>query len=262
MKAVFFAGGLGTRMGQETLANGPKPMVELGGRPLIVHLMQIFARQGVSQFVILAGYRSNAIKDFFLNFRGAVSDVKIELSTGHAQYASHQLTEYDDWSVEILDTGVSSSTERRLHQAKHVLQGQDFFLTYGDGLANVNLASLTQEAQKSPERVATLTSFRPPSRFGILETASNGEVNSFREKPVIKDLINIGFMYMKSSIWDYVSGDDVQIEEGLLPRLAQNKLLGHYHHQGFWQPMDTPRELNALDEHLKMGGTPPWLRGI
>ena len=262
MKAVFFAGGLGTRMGQESLANGPKPMVELGGSPLILHLMRIFARQGVTEFVILAGYRSSAIKDFFLDFRRAVSDVKVNLFTGETEYLDEQLAEYSGWSVEILETGLSSSTERRLFLAKHVLEGHDFYLTYGDGLANVNLKKLNQEANKSPERLVTLTSFRPPSRFGILETALDGRVSSFREKPVMDDLINIGFMYVKKSIWDYVTGDNVQIEEGLLPHLAKNKVLGHYQHQGFWQPMDTARELSSLNGYLTEGGTPPWLRGI
>jgi len=262
MKAVFFAGGLGTRMGQESLANGPKPMVELGGRPLILHLMRVFARQGVTDFVILAGYRSSAIKDFFLDFRGAVSDVKINLFTGQTDYVEQQLDEYSGWTVEIVDTGVNSSTERRLALARHVLEGQDFYLTYGDGLANVNLKSLNREVNKSPERVVTLTSYRPSSRFGILEIAPDGRVSSFREKPVMDDLINIGFMYVKKSIWDFVSGDDIQIEEGILPRLAKNGLLGHYQHTGFWQPMDTPRELSSLNGYLTKGETPPWLRDL
>lgn len=262
MKAVFFAGGLGTRMGQETLANGPKPMVELGGLPLIVHLMRIFSRQGVTDFVVLAGYRANAIKHFFLNFRGNMSDVTIKLGSGAVEFREESLEEFRDWTVQILDTGLESSTERRLLLAKQALDGHDFFLTYGDGLANVDLTRLRKEADKHPERLATLTSFRPSSRFGILEADTNGKVLAFREKPVMDDLINIGFMLFRSGVWDFVSQDNIQIEDGLLPRLAGKSLLGHCQHDGFWQPMDTPRELSSLNEHLVGDEAPPWLKGI
>lgn len=262
MKVVIFAGGLGTRMGEESLAANPKPMVPVAGVPVLVHLMNVFARQGFSEFVVLAGYRSQVIKNFFLDFRYWKANLRIRLGDGEVETLGQDLSMYEEWSVEIVDTGLDSQTERRLWIAQEFIGTDEFYCTYGDGLANVNLSLLTQQFNRVDQTVATLTSHRPPSRFGILETGPNNEVFSFREKPQMRDLINIGFMHFSGEVWNHLSEDNVAIEDHLLPTLARKGLLTHFEHQGFWQPMDTPRELKSLNEIANMHSTPPWLSGL
>lgn len=253
MKAVILAGGLGTRMREETEFR-PKPMVEIGGRPILWHLMKSFASQGVSEFILLVGYRGEQIKRYFLNYGAMEASFTLSLEPGAVPtYLGEDPS--PGWKVTVLDTGDKTLTGGRLKQAQQLLQGETFFLTYGDGLSDVPVMEVLSLHKKLGSSL-TLSSARLRSRFGALALDEEGRVRSFAEKPLTADYVNIGFMVADSSVLSFIQGDE-PFEGGPLERLVRSGEVGAYRHDGFFAPMDTMRDvdyLNALWEE----GEAPW----
>jgi glucose-1-phosphate cytidylyltransferase len=232
----------------------PKPMVEVGGKPVLWHIMKLLSRQGISDFVICTGYKSGQIKDYFLNYRTSNADFTVELGeTGSVIF--HDLHGEQDWRVTVADTGATTNTGGRLKAVEKYLGGEDFLCTYGDGLANVDLGALKRFHQ-SHGRLATVTTARPSSRFGLVETSPQGLVTSFREKPVLDEWVNIGYFIFGQGVFKLLDQDSV-LEEEPLSTLAQRGELGAFKHDGFWQPMDTFRESKLLND-LWDSGQAPW----
>jgi len=252
VKVVLLAGGLGTRLREETEYR-PKPMVEIGGRPIIWHIMKNFSHFGLEDFVIAAGYRGEVIKDYFLNFRGRSQDFTVSLSTGDVAYhAAH----YDetDWTVTVADTGKDTMTGGRVKRAARYTEGR-FMVTYGDGLADVNIDQL-MAFHESHGRLATVTTTRPSTRFGVLDLGPDGVVERFREKPQADGHVNAGFFVFEPEVLEYLD-DECVLEREPLERLAADRQLMAYEHTGFWQPMDTFREFQMLNEMWDSGDA-PW----
>ncbi|HEY4329153.1 MAG TPA: glucose-1-phosphate cytidylyltransferase [Phycisphaerae bacterium] len=252
MKTIILAGGMGTRLAEETGIR-PKPMVEIGGRPILWHIMNIYAAHGFADFVVAAGYRSEMIKDYFANFHLQHADICVDISTGKIEVVSSRAPA---WRVEIVDTGLHTMTGGRIKRlSKHVGTGP-FMLTYGDGVGSVDIKELVK-LHKKQGRTATITAVRPPSRFGAM-IFDGDRVVSFSEKPQVGEgWINGGFMILESRIMDYIHGDEVIFERGPLERLAADGELAAYRHEGFWQPMDTIREKQLLED-LWQSGKAPW----
>jgi len=253
LKAVILAGGLGTRMREETEFR-PKPMVEIGGRPVLWHIMKNLAHFGISDFIIATGYKSDMIKEYFLNYEVWNNDFTIRLGKKDS-LTFHNGHEEARWNVTIAYTGENTMTGGRLFQAAKYLDDQPFLVTYGDGLADVNINAL-REYHTSTGSLATVTTVQPTSRFGVMDVDDSGKVASFAEKPKLEGWVNIGFFVMEPAFLSYLDSDSI-LEEGPLAKLALASQLSAYRHNGFWQPMDTFREsqiLNALWE----SGSAPW----
>lgn len=251
-KAVILAGGLGTRLSEETELR-PKPMVEIGGRPIIWHIMKIFSAHGVDEFVICLGYKGYVIKEFFSNYYLHMTDVTFDIArntcTMHRGNA-------EPWKVTLVDTGAQTMTGGRLKRVREYLGDDPFCLTYGDGVADVDVGALTR-FHASHGRLATVTAVRPPGRFGALDLDA-GSVRGFREKPMGDGgYINGGFFVLSPRVLDYIDGDATVWENEPLDRLAREQQLMAFVHDGFWQPMDTLREKRQLEE-LWSSGTAPW----
>lgn len=253
MKTVILAGGLGTRLREETEFR-PKPMVEIGGRPILWHLMRWYAHHGLSEFVVCTGYKGEVIKDYFLNFHARNSDVTVHLGD-HEAVEYHGAHEPNDWTVTVAFTGETTMTGGRIHRAATYFPGERFLCTYGDGLADVDLTALL-EFHENHGRLATVTAVRPPNRFGILEVSSAAQVTDFREKPQSVGWVNAGFFVFEPGVLDYLDAD-CTLEREPLRRLAQDGQLMAFRHEGFFQPMDTLREAVLLNE-LWTSGTAPW----
>ena len=252
MKVVLLAGGLGTRLREETEYR-PKPMVEIGGHPIIWHIMKNFSHFGLEDFVIAAGYRGEVIKDYFLNFRGRSQDFTVSLLTGDVAYhAAH--ADDTNWTVTVTDTGTDTMTGGRVKRAARYTEGR-FIVTYGDGLADVNVDQLLA-FHESHGRLATVTTTRPSSRFGVLDLGPDGVVERFREKPQADGHVNAGFFVFEPEVLEYLD-DECVLEREPLERLAANRHLMAYEHRGFWQPMDTYREFQMLNEMWDAGDA-PW----
>jgi glucose-1-phosphate cytidylyltransferase len=252
MKAVLFAGGLGTRLSEETAAV-PKPLIEIGGRPILWHICKIYAAHGITEFIVCLGYKGYLIKEFFANYFLHTADVTFDLARN--QIEVHE-AKAEPWRVTLVDTGLETMTGGRLKRVGKYLDGEDFCLTYGDGVADIDLGALI-EFHKSQGRLATLTAVQPPGRFGALDI-HHGQVTRFQEKPRGDDSwINGGFFVLSPRVLDYIAGDATSWEEEPLRHLAQDGQLAAYHHHGFWQPMDTLRDKRHL-EQLWASGQPPW----
>jgi glucose-1-phosphate cytidylyltransferase len=253
MKAVILAGGLGTRMREETEFR-PKPMVEVGGKPVLWHIMKIYASQGVTDFVILTGYKGEMIKRFFFDYSMLNLDFTVNIGDRSSIefFGSH---EEDGWKVTVLDTGETSLTGERLLRARNHLGDAPFFLTYGDGIANVNLAELLRTHQDTGATL-TISTSRPRSRFGVVAVGKGGLVERFIEKPEGQEIVNIGYMVANNSLFEYLEVGD-SLEGRPLTKIAQANLLAAHKHDGFWQPMDTIRELEILNRHWN-SGLVPW----
>lgn len=253
MKAVILAGGRGTRLAEETTTR-PKPMVEIGGRPILWHIMQIYAAHGVQDFVICLGYKGWQIKEFFLNYRLHASDIAIDLASG----AVDVLRPADmPWRVTLVDTGEETQTGGRLKRVAHLLRGEDAFcMTYGDGVGDVDVGAAIA-FHRAHGRLATVTAVAPPGRFGALERQGE-RVTAFTEKPPGDGgSINGGFFILSPLVIDRIEGDDTVWEQEPLRGLAREGQLRAFDHPGFWQPMDTMRDRDLL-ERLWASGTAPW----
>jgi glucose-1-phosphate cytidylyltransferase len=254
MKAVIFAGGFGTRIAEETHLK-PKPMVEIGGKPILWHILKIYSHYGINDFIICCGYKGYFIKEYFANYFLHMSDVTFDM-TSNTMEIHHRYVE--PWCVTLVDTGEDTMTGGRLKKIKSYLDEEDdFCLTYGDGLSDVNIRALI-EFHKKHKLQATLTAIPPPNRFGILELDAENNVCSFREKPQnYSNLINGGFFVLSPDVINYIDDDDTIWEKGPLSMLADNGQLKAFLHDGFWQPMDTLRDKHFLEE-LWSAGQAPW----
>ncbi len=254
MKAVILAGGRGTRLGELSTIK-PKPMVEIGNRPIIWHIMKLYSFFGVNEFIICSGYLGHLIKDYFVNFKEKTTDVKINLKLDTIEYKkNHQEC---SWQISIIDTGQNTMTGERLLRIKDQLDDHTpFFLTYGDGLADININQLLDHHKKS-KKLVTMTAVYPPPRFGSL-VIENNLVTRFSEKN-IGDVgrINGGFFVCEKSALDYIDNTNQPWESSPLVKLSSNKELAAYLHDGFWKPMDTVRERDEL-ENLWESGSAPW----
>jgi glucose-1-phosphate cytidylyltransferase len=252
MKAVILAGGLGTRISEETQIR-PKPMIEIGGEPILWHLMKFYSRYGINDFIICLGYKGYVIKEYFHNYAVHRSDVTIDLQSGLVTVHD---SEAEPWRVTLVDTGADTLTGGRLKRVRRFIGDEPFCFTYGDGLSDVNLTELIAYHHASG-RLATLTAVQPPGRFGALALDGDAVV-SFREKADAEDAwINGGFFVLDPKAIDYVEGDDTAWESGPLERLAADGQLNAFHHRGFWHPLDTLRDKTIL-ENLWASGSAPW----
>lgn len=254
MKTVILCGGLGTRLSEETQLK-PKPMVEIGGRPILWHIMKIYERHGLKDFVLALGYKGEVIKDYFLNYHARQSDLTIQLKNNVVEYSNPTV---EDWHVTLMNTGASTMTGGRLLRLKPILQsGGTFMLTYGDGVSDVDISALLA-FHRSHGRLATVTAVRPPVRFGELAIDEKKCVTDFEEKPQAGEgWINGGFFIFEPGIFDFIDDDSTMLERSPLERLALQGELMAYHHPGYWQCMDTLRDKHALEE-LWVGGNAPW----
>lgn len=254
MKAVILAGGLGTRISEETVIK-PKPMIEIGGKPILWHIMKIYSAYGVNEFIICLGYKGYVIKEYFANYFLHTSDVTFNMAKNEMQI--HQ-NSAEPWQVTLVDTGEHTMTGGRLKRIISYVGNEDFFFTYGDGVANVNINDLYQ-FHKQQNTYGTVLATQPPGRFGALGMCENKQkVVSFKEKPTGDDgYINGGFFVLSPKVVDYIEGDHSILERDVLSHLATNNQLSAYLHSGFWQPMDTMREKVHLEE-LWSTGNAPW----
>ena len=243
VQAVILAGGLGTRISEETHLK-PKPMVEIGSRPILWHIMKIFSHFGIFNFVICLGYKGYVIKEYFANYALHMSDVTFDMKSG--QTVVHR-DGAEPWNVTLVDTGETTATGGRVKRAGELLNSDEsFFLTYGDGLANVDLRAL-QKVHSEGENMVTLTAVQPPGRYGALELTGDS-VSGFTEKPSGDGAwINGGFFVVDPTVLNSIGGDETSWEQDVLPRLAQKNQLGAFRHQGFWQAMDTLRDKHFLE---------------
>lgn len=254
--AVILAGGLGTRIREETEFK-PKPMVEIGGRPILWHIMKHLAHYGINRFVICVGYKGDIIRDYFLNYRARNDDFTVTLGkTDDLTFHSDHLE--SNWRVTVAETGARTNTGGRVRQIEKYIKGEDFLCTYGDGLADVDIDDL-QHFHQSHGKVGTITAVRPISRFGILEIDSGGTVSAFKEKPQTEGWINGGFFLFKPQIFSKLT-QDIVLEKEPLQELAKEGQLAAFKHEGFWQPMDTFRESTMLNELWEQGSA-PWKVG-
>jgi glucose-1-phosphate cytidylyltransferase len=253
VKAIILAGGLGTRLREETEFR-PKPMVEVGGRPVLWHIMSHLAHFGITDFIVAAGYKAESIKEYFLNFEAHSQDFTVTLGRNR-DVRFHGPTEDVDWSVTIADTGATTMTGGRVFRAAKYLDDEPFLVTYGDGLSDVDIDAL-QAFHRQAGTLATVTTVQPPSRFGVMDIDDAGRVERFREKPQLDDWVNIGYFVMEPAVLDYLDAECV-LEQDPLARLAADRQLSAYRHNGFWQPMDTYRESVYLNE-LWNSGHAPW----
>lgn len=255
MKVVILAGGFGTRISEESQFK-PKPMIDLGGRPILWHIMKHYSHYGFNEFVICAGYKQHVIKEYFANYFLHTSDITFDFTNGKEDVTIHQ-GHAEPWKVTVVDTGLNTMTGGRVKRIKDYLGGEPFFLTYGDGVSDVDIAALLKFHQ-GHGKLVTLTSVNPGQRYGALDIAADGQIQSFREKSKSDGaLINGGFMVCQPGLLDYIEGDHEMLERAPLEKVAAAGQLMAFKHEGFWQPMDTLREKQML-EKLWNGGNAPW----
>jgi len=253
MKAVILAGGLGTRISEETHLK-PKPMIEIGGKPILWHIMKIYSHYGYHDFIICVGFKGYMIKEYFSNYFLHMSDVTFDMQNNkmeiHEQYA-------EPWKVTLVDTGIETMTGGRLKRVTPYIGNEAFLMTYGDGVSDVNITKLV-EYHKSCGKLATVTATQPSGRFGALNIGTTNMVDSFQEKPAGDgSWINGGFFVLQPQVVDLIKGDTTIFEKEPMERLAQDGQMAAYKHRGFWQPMDTLRDKNHM-ESLWQSGAAPW----
>ena len=253
MKVVLLCGGLGTRISEESHLK-PKPMIEIGGRPILWHIMKLFSHYGFNEFIVCLGYKGYVIKEYFSNYVLHNADLTVDLAKGSVEYHA---TKHEPWKVTLVDTGADTMTGGRLKRvAQYLTPGEPFFFTYGDGVADVDLGALAA-FHKAHGKAATVTAVSPPGRYGALEII-DGAVERFIEKPPGDNgLINGGFFVLQPEVIARIEGDDMPFEAAPLERLAHDNQLMAYRHDGFWAAMDTLRDKNNL-EALWASGQAPW----
>jgi|TARA_B110000495_G_scaffold203808_1_gene229672 glucose-1-phosphate cytidylyltransferase len=252
LKAVILAGGLGTRISEETHLK-PKPMIEIGGKPILWHIMKSYSSYGINEFVICCGYKGYMVKEYFANYFLHTSDVTFDMQNNtmdvHQKFA-------EPWKVTLVDTGLETMTGGRLKKVKNFVKDETFCFTYGDGVGDIDILKLI-DFHKNNKTIATVTAIQPPGRFGTLDITGN-KITSFKEKPAGDgNWINGGFFVLEPAIFDYIEGDSTIWERTPLEKLAEEKELTAYKHTGFWQPLDTLRDKNYLEE-LWDSGNAPW----
>lgn len=255
MKVVLLAGGFGTRMSEYT-SDIPKPMVPIGGKPILWHLMNYYSEYGHKNFFLALGYKSEVIKKYFLDFNILNSDFKIDYSNNIVESINKSNL---DWKINLIDTGLNTMTGGRLKRLKDFVNKESFMLTYGDGLSNIDLNKLI-EFHNSHGKIATMSAVRPVAKFGELIVNEEGKVESFKEKPQLEQgWINGGFFIFEPEIFDYIDGDDIMLEREPLESLVSINQLMSYKHDGFWKCMDTKRDHEQFEKLFSEGMT-PWLR--
>jgi glucose-1-phosphate cytidylyltransferase len=245
MKTVILCGGQGTRLREETEYK-PKPLVEVGGKPILWHIMKLYAHFGHTDFICCLGYKANLIKDYFLNYQAMNNDFTICLGE-RAKVCYHGLHEEQDFRVTLADTGIDSMTGGRVRRIKRYVTDEEFMVTYGDGLSNVNIDHLLA-FHRSHGRLATCTTFRPVSRYGLVNIGDGNLIDSFTEKPTLDGWVNSGFFVFNRRVFEYLDGDSAILEREPLERLAAKGELMAYRHDGFFYAMDTYRDYLALNE--------------
>lgn len=252
MRVVILAGGLGTRLSEET-DRRPKPMVEIGGRPILWHIMKGYSVHDLRHFVLAVGYLSDVVKRFFLDYRAMTADLTVHTATGEITAEPRAV---DDWTVDMVDTGPLTNTGGRVLRLRDRLPDETFCLTYGDGVSDVDLSALLA-FHREHGRLATITAIRPPARFGGLRLDGD-QVLEFTEKPQIGEgWINGGFMVLNREVLDYIDGDSDSFESDVLEQLASDNQLSAFRHEGFWQSMDTLRDVRSLQAMWDTGQA-PW----
>lgn len=254
MKVVILAGGLGTRLSEETDLR-PKPMVEIGGRPILWHIMKIYSYYGFNDFVILTGYKSHMIKDYFINYYTRYSDITIDMAKNSVEILNHR---NEPWKVTMLYTGADTMTGGRLYRARNYLADEPFLMTYGDGVADINIKELVA-FHKKRKKIATLTAIQPKGRFGMLRLNSNSQITTFTEKPDGDGgWINGGFFVLEPEVFEYINpSDETVFEKEPLEKLAKANQLNAFKHSGYWQSMDTLKDKNELTS-LWYAEQAPW----
>ena len=252
MKVVILAGGFGSRLQEETTIR-PKPMVEIGGKPILWHILNIYSAYGFNEFVLALGFKAEYIKEYFLNFYALNNDLTVDLADGKSEI--HQGRQ-PNWKINLVDTGLNTMTGGRIKRLQSWIGNDTFMATYGDGLADISITELVA-FHKSHGKIATLSAVRPPARFGGLKI-EDGQIVEFVEKPQSGEgWINGGFFVLEPAIFDYIAGDDTSFEWEPMRKLAADGQLMAFQHDGFFQPMDTIRERNIL-EKLWSSGKAPW----
>jgi glucose-1-phosphate cytidylyltransferase len=254
MKVVLLAGGFGTRLSEETDIR-PKPMVEIGGKPILWHIMKIYSHYGFNEFIILLGYKGYYIKEYFANYFVHQSDITVDVSNGKIEVLNNSS---EPWKVTLIDTGINSMTGGRIKQAQKFVGNEPFMLTYGDGVSDINISSLL-DYHKKHGKALTITSAQPDGRFGALSITSNNQVLEFQEKPKGDgSWVNAGFFVCEPKVFEYIcNGDETVFEQEPLQKLAKDGEIYTYKHKGFWMPMDTLRDKNILQK-LWESGKAPW----
>ena len=254
MKVVILAGGFGTRISEESQFR-PKPMVEIGGMPILWHIMKVYSHYGFNDFIICAGYRQHVIKEWFADYFLHTSDVTFDFTKGNEMIVHRRHVE--PWRVTIIDTGLNTQTGGRVKRIKDYIGDETFMLTYGDAVGDINVKQLL-EYHKSHGKIGTVSVYNFSQNKGVLELSGNGDVEAFREKSdQDDDMINIGFMVFEPALFDYISGDSIIFEKEPMNGLVRDHQLMGYVHKGFWQCMDTLREKEKL-ENLWASGSAPW----
>ncbi|MDQ5984120.1 MAG: Glucose-1-phosphate cytidylyltransferase [Eubacteriales bacterium SKADARSKE-1] len=254
MKVVLLAGGFGTRISEESHLR-PKPMIEIGGKPILWHIMKIYSAFGYNDFIICCGYKAHMIKEYFANYYLHSSDVTFDFSNNNNMTLHSNFAE--PWRVTLVDTGLNTMTGGRIKRVQKYVENEPFLLTYGDGVSNVDIDKLV-EFHKSHGKIATMTAVNVGQRFGVLDIDDDGMINSFREKRQDDgSVINGGFMVLNPEIFDYIEGDETVFEQEPLEIAAKRGELKAYHHTGFWQCMDTQRDKHQLEE-MWASGNAPW----
>lgn len=252
MKAVILAGGLGTRLSEETEIR-PKPMVEIGEKPILWHIMKHYGYYGCNEFLVALGYKGDEIKKYFIDYHPLSGDMKIELKDGHVDVTNGDA---EEWTVNLIDTGLTTNTGGRLRRLRKWIGTETFMLTYGDGVSSVDIQDLLR-FHKDKGLIATVTAVRPPARFGGLDIAGD-IVEQFEEKSQIREgWINGGYFVFEPEVFQYITGDDTVLEAETLAALTQERQLAAYKHEDFWQCMDTLRDKRYL-ENLWKHEAPPW----
>ena len=254
MKAVILAGGFGTRISEESGVR-PKPMVEIGGRPILWHILKIYSAYGINDFVICLGYKGHVIKDYFAGYYLHTANVTFDMRNNEMHVHKNGA---EPWRVTLIDTGEATMTGGRLKRVREYVGDETFCMTYGDGVTNVNIKNLLQ-FHRDNGALATLTAAQPPGRFGAVSLQhGQNRIETFKEKPEGDGAwVNSGFFVLEPGVFEYIEGDKTVWEHEPLERLAGDGMLAAYRHQGFWQPMDSLRDKNVL-EALWAGGSPPW----
>ena len=255
MKVVILAGGLGTRISEESQFK-PKPMIEIGGKPILWHIMKEYSHYGFKEFIICAGYKQHVIKEWFADYFLHNSDITFDFTSGTNDMIIHN-QHCEPWKVTVVDTGLNTMTGGRIKRIQRYVGNEPFMMTYGDGVCDVDISKLV-EYHKSHGKIATLTAVMLEQEKGVLDIREDNSIRAFREKSKNDGaIINAGYMVLEPAVFDYIEGDETVFERAPLEKLVQEGQLMSYLHKGYWQCMDTKREMEMLEKHLKKG-TAPW----